>query len=136
MKNLQNLLCVAVLLSITVSCSEQKTNLNELVDNFADLECRAISLREKRFELASQMRFTQDTLLQTTNKADTLRLKAKLDAFNKEKELTLQQSLSLADSIRNRLNEIMKNELSNETDKTSFNEMLNNTLVAKGCLEK
>ncbi|MCW3112305.1 MAG: hypothetical protein JWR18_701 [Segetibacter sp.] len=135
MKNLQTVLC-AVLLSITVSCGEHKPNIKELVDNFVDLECRAITLREKRFELANQMRFTQDTLLQTSNKADTSRLKSKLEAFNKEKEVTLQQSLSLADSIRIRLNDMMKNELSNETDKTTFNETLNKTLVEKGCLDK
>lgn len=135
MKNLKLLVCSVIVL-ITFSCQKHKPDIKQLADKFADLECRAISLREKRFELANQIRFTQDTLLQKHGKADTSKLKLKLKSYNKDKEVTLQQSLSLADSIRNRLNDIMKNQLINEPDKAAFNDMLNKTLQQKGCVEK
>ena len=135
MKNFKQLVCTVIVL-ITFSCRQHKTDIKELVEQFADLECRAISLREKRFALANQIRFTQDTLLQKTGKADTSTLKLKLDYYNNDKAVTLQHSLALADSIRSRLNDIMKNQLTNEADKTAFNDLLNKTLQQKGCVEK
>lgn len=135
MKKLTFLLCCIIVVFI-FSCQSDKTDIKELVDKFADLECRAITLREKRFELANQMRFTQDTLLQITNKADTSRFNLKLAYYNKDKEAVLQQSLSLADSIRTALNDLMKNKLTKENDKAAFNKMLNETLLHRGCIKK
>ena len=87
---MKNLIFLLLTLMVLGACSgktnnAETTNTKELVNKFADLECRAISLREKRFELANQLRFTQDTLLHTGIKRDTLRLKLKLDSFKKEK---------------------------------------------------
>lgn len=95
-----------------------------------------MALREKRFTLANQMRFTQDTLLQHRLTSDTTRLKNNLEKMNKEKVLLLQKSLMLADSIRIVMDGIMKDELKDEKDKTQFNEMLNAILKQKGCLDK
>ena len=117
-------------------CSDKKLNVNELANQFADVECRAISLREKRFALANKLRFTQDTLTLRAGTADTIRLKGNLASFNKEKERLLQQSLSLADSIRVQLNDLMQNQLKNQQDKTAFNQSLNNALIARGCINK
>ncbi|MCW3111088.1 MAG: hypothetical protein JWQ09_5594 [Segetibacter sp.] len=135
MKDLK-LLLLPVLVMFTISCQSRETDIKGMVDKFADLECRAMSLREKRFDLANQLRFTQDTLLQTTDKRDTTRLKLKLEFFNKEKDAMLQQSLSLADSIHNELSDLMKNKLANQNDKATFNQMLNNTLLQRGCIKK
>ena len=81
MKNLKTLLYALIVL-FTFSCQKHKSDIKDLVNQFADLECRAIALREQRFDLANQMRFTQDTLLLTTGKGDTTRLKVKLDSFS------------------------------------------------------
>lgn len=135
MKNLK-LLSLAVTVAFAFSCQSHKPDMQGMVDKFADLECRAMNLRQKRFDLANQLRFTQDTLLQTKNKADTSRLKLKLENFNKEKDVMLQQSLSLADSIHTALTDLMKNKLADQNDKATFDKMLNNTLLQRGCIKK
>lgn len=129
-------LLLLVVVSLAVSCKNEKTDIKALVDEFANLECRAMTLREQRFELANQLRFTQDSLLLKGNKADTIGLNLKLATLNKQKEAMLKQSLSLADSIRTTLTGLMKNQLVTENDKQTFNEMLNKTLVERGCIKK
>lgn len=118
------------------ACQEHSSDLKQLVDDFAKLECRAISLREKRFALANQIRFTQDSLALHTGKSDTLQYKLRLDQYNSEKNVVLQQSLSLADSIKRRLKEIMENELTQKDQKAKFDDLLNKTLQQKGCLDQ
>jgi hypothetical protein len=118
------------------SCKSEKKDIKGAVDKFADLECRAITLREKRFELANQIRFTEDTLTHPTANADTARLRLKLEGFNKEKETLLKESLSLADTIRLQLNDLMKNQLTDQKDKANFDQLLNATLEQRGCIEK
>lgn len=121
-----------LLVNLTYSCQRAKPDIKGIADNFADMECRAISLREKRFELANQIRFTQDSVL---HNSDSVKLKIKLAVFDQEKEGLLKQSQSLADSIRLKLNDLMKNQLKNEHDKAAFNQMLNEILLKRGCLK-
>ncbi len=122
-----------ILLSAVFSCSNPVADLNKTVKDFADLECRAISLREKRFDLANQIRFTQDTLLDTHHKADTVKLKSRLEMLNREKQVVLQSSLALADSIHTVLESLQKNQLADEKDKKQFNLLLTKTLAERGC---
>ena len=136
MKYRKLLQCAFIIVVILSSCQERKPDLKELVEDFAELECRAISLREKRFELANQIRFTQDSLSIHAGKADTTQFKSKLDSYNLVKNQVLQQSLSLADSIKVRLSDIMQNQLTEVSDKKMFNDMLNKTLEQKGCVDQ
>jgi hypothetical protein len=135
MKKLQLLLLLTALLT-AFSCKDEKTHVKVLVNKFADLECRAMMLREQRFELANQLRFTQDTLMQRSKQADTTRLQSRLIAFNQQKEAMLKHSLLLADSIHASLNDLMKNQLASKSQKQAFNEMLNETLLQRGCIKK
>jgi len=127
----------ALLLTAVViaSCSPNKPDINKMANEFSDIECRAMALREKRFALANQIRFTQDTLLHTSNKTDTTRLKTKLQVLNSEKENILKTSLSLADSIKHRLDSLMENHLATPEDKAKFNELLKAALQKRGCVE-
>ncbi len=104
MKNLK-LFFSPFILGCVVSCQQKQPDFKERVNKFADLECRAIGLREKRFALADRIRFTKDSLFQLTNKADTSTLHLKLETYNQDKEVMLQQSVSLADTIKNELND-------------------------------
>jgi hypothetical protein len=138
MKNLQ-LILISVLTLLIASCKTDKKEENDvkaIVARFAELECRAVSLREKRFELANQMRFTQDTLMRTPAPQEASRLKLKLEAFNKDKEALVAQSLALADSIKNSLGDLMKNNFKTEQDKRVFDDMLNKTLIERGCVDR
>jgi hypothetical protein len=129
---------IALLMSFIVlifSCTSKHTqpSLDTMVNDFAQLECRAISLREQRFALANQIRFTQDTLVQFNDKADTARLKAMLNILNTKKEYTTKQSLLLADSIKYTLDSLMSHYLTTKEDKDKFNQLLNNTLANMHC---
>jgi hypothetical protein len=126
----------AIIVVSVFGCKRNSKSLGIAVDRFAALECRAISLRERRFDLANQIRFTEDSLLEKSNKGDTVRLRIKLNDLNKEKEVVLKQSLSLADTIRMQLDDLKKNQLADEKDKADFDRLLNASLEKRGCLKK
>lgn len=130
---LRNFLLIAV---VIVSCKANKPDINLLVNNFSEIECRSISLRTQRFILANKIRYTQDTLIHTHNYNDTSRLNKNLKDLSKEKENILGASLVLADSIKKQLDRIFQNHLADTAYKTKFNRLLNTTLKKKGCLEK
>lgn len=120
---------------IVCSCTPkpEQPSLKKIVNDFAQLECRAIALREQRFALANQIRFTQDTLLHASDKSNTARLNAKLKALNIKREHTTERSLVLADSIKHRLDSLMSNHLTKEEYKDQFNQMLHTTLENMHC---
>jgi hypothetical protein len=128
-------LSVILVICSCTSKSEQ-SSLKEIVDDFAQLECRAIALREQRFALANQIRFTQDTLLHASANSDTARLNAKLKALNVEREHTTQRSLVLADSIKQRLDSLMSKYLTKVDDKEQFNQMLHAALENMHCKDR
>lgn len=121
---------------MTSACKNTGRDIKALAYKFADLECSTISLRKSRFQLADKIRFTQDTLLHLADNVQKARVESQLAVYNKEKDSMLQQSLLLADSIHQQLNYLMKNELTNEHDKASFDQMLNSRLQQQGCIEK
>jgi len=97
------------------------------------MECRAITLREQRFALANEIRFTQDTLIRANGNVDTARLQSKLGRLNMEKERMTQQSLQLADSIKQTLDSLMSHYLTQQQDKEQFNQLLNAKLKDMHC---
>jgi hypothetical protein len=127
---------IALLISAPVfSCNQKKQdNLQSLANEFAEVECKAISIREQRFQLANTIRFTEDTLRQMKT-ADSSRLKQKLQVLNTEKQAILQRSLLLADSIHRHLDSLIANDLKDKADKEKFNNLLNVELEKKGCKE-
>lgn len=121
---------------LSVSCKDNTPDIDKMADDFAGIECRAVALREKRFALANEIRFTQDTLLNKQHITDTSRLKIKLERLNQAKETILQTSLALADSIHKQLDSLMQHHLTDATLKSKFNTALNNTLQKRNCVEK
>lgn len=114
-------------------CSCHQTNeSNGNVERMADLECRAIALREQRFALADSIRFTQDTLLHTKTE-DSVRLNNKLNIFLKQKETLLQRSLVLADSIHNKFDSLRKYVFIGLDDKKVFEQKLKETMDKREC---
>ena len=128
------LLFTNFLFSCTGTTSESREpSLEAIVNDFAPLECRAVALREQRFALANQIRFTEDTLRSIADKKDTLRLHAILADLNDRRTTTTQQSLQLADSIKHTLDSLMNNYLTTAEEKEKFNEMLHATLKSMHC---
>jgi hypothetical protein len=123
----------ALMFLFLLSCHTETKEMNKMVRDFANLECRAISLREQRFELANKIRFTEDTLLQPTKTIDTLALKSKLAVLNEEKQSLLHNSLMLADSIKARMDSLNNSHPNNDNFRQQFNEMLMIELSKRGC---
>jgi hypothetical protein len=101
--------------------------VNELVD----FECRAIHLRNRRFELADKIRFTQDTLLHTTG--DTIQLSKRLLVFNDQKKILLANSLALADSISKETREIQQQYLIDKEKEKAFFRLMEAELKKRDC---
>ncbi len=132
----QLLLIVAVLVScFFVSCN-RKSKLDDKVTYIANLECRAMVMREQRFALANQLRFAQDTLSTTKYSSDSQRLSNEIQTFSQEKNSLLQHSLQLADSIHLQLDSLRKFVFTEKNDKKQFEQKLNEALRRKGCLKQ
>lgn len=106
--------------------------LKSNVERMADLECRAITLREQRFALADSIRFAQDTLLRTKT-IDSTRLKDKLHNFLEQKAKLLQVSLLLADTIHSKFDSLRKNVFNTLDDKKTFEQQLKETMEKRNC---
>ena len=132
----QLLFILAVLLSCTLFACRQQRDVDEKVNYIADLECRAVVLRESRFALANQIRFAQDTLLKTKRAEDTLRLVQQIQTFTHEKDTLLQHSLQLADTIHLQLDSLRKFIFSDNNDRKQFEQKLNEALQRRGCIKK
>ncbi len=127
---------VALLVSCCfISCKRQSV-LDEKTNYIADLECRAVLLREQRFALANQLRFAQDTLLTAKSSSDSLRLSSQIHIFTKEKEILLQHSLQLADTIHLQLDSLRKFIFTGSNDKKLFDQKLNEVLQKRGCAQQ
>src|ERR1700761_2938595 len=96
-----------MLLIAVVSCNKATSNKDAKMNLLADRTCRAISIRQERFALANKIRFAQDTLSQTKNKSDSIRLQARLKIYLNEKPILLKESLSLADTIHKQLDSLI-----------------------------
>ena len=125
-----------LILLFASSCKSEKkkVDFSGMAQSIADIECRAISIREKRFELANDIRFIQDTLLVTKN-IDSVRLKLKFAYLNNERETIISKSQLMADTIKNLIDSLSKNYLIDPASKKQFNDSLNAILAKRGCID-
>lgn len=108
---------------LIISCT-QKVNVVELAEQFSELECKAIMLKEKRYALADRLREIE---------IDTVTNRKELDSLNKIIIITKQESLSLADSIKIQLDDLFAHYLKDLSDREAFNNHLRKIIETKGC---
>ncbi len=124
---------LAVLISVSsAGCGSDEQEVEALAERFAVMESRAIDLRERRFELADAIRFATDTLLGSADSIVKGRLRERLTTLEGEKQEVLAKSLSLADSLRSRLDSLMRNDLLTDERKQLFREKLEDALKKRG----
>lgn len=121
MKKLGQLLFFCIFLSL--SC-QQRVDVDKLVVEYAKIQCRAIVLKDKRYELADHLRSIE---------LDSINKKRELDSLHIVIAEIKNHSLMLADSIENRLNDLFTNELSDKNQQKEFTSKLENFITNHGC---
>jgi hypothetical protein len=130
MKYFLFILVLAGVCSCKTKSSSTQVNKAKL-EQLADRSCRATSIREQRYTLADKIRFTQDSLAKTKNRAGSQRLQSRLNGYLQQKDILLKASLALADTIRMQLDSLLP-----YTDKAAqkrFTALLDSMMKAKGC---
>ena len=117
---------------LIVGCSN-KPSKDSIIDDFANIECRAMQLKNQRFKLADEIRFTQDTIIQLQQSGDTLLLHERLIKMYQQKELLHAKSSQLADSIKLKMDVIAATFLSDKNKELDFNRKLDSILILKSC---
>lgn len=118
-------LCLAI--ASFAGCSSGPDDAD--VATIADMEMRAITLREERFALANDIRYTQDTLLRTDSAApEAAALQERLQVMAVRKDSLTKASLALADTIKRSLSAIIDPKRYSQEERAEFNERLNEEL--------
>lgn len=105
------------------SCKEQ-VDYDKLITEFADIQCRAIVLKDKRFQMADHLRSIEIDSIDKKKEIDSLKI-----AISEIKNT----SLVLADSIKVKLDDILTNKLSGHDEQKEFTDRLAVYIKAKGC---
>lgn len=101
------------------SCNN-KVDLDLIVQEFSELECKAVRLKEKRFALFERLRIIE---------MDTIKYAKELDSLDIVIEATKSESLKVADSIRVKLDVLFKEKLQNKEDRVEFNKKLGSVIA-------
>ncbi len=105
------------------SCKEQ-VDYDKLITEFAEIQCRAIVLKDKRFQMADHLRSIEIDSIDKKKEIDSLKI-----AISEIKNT----SLVLADSIKVKLDDILTNKLSGHDEQKEFTDRLAVYIKANGC---
>lgn len=111
-----------------ISCSAPTKNVSDAtVDMIVNLQCRAINLKNQRFDLSKTLREEEakanlDTIViaEIKRKADTLKT----------------QSLDLADILKSKLDSVFVVLKENLVEKENFNRQLEEKVTSSSCTNK
>jgi len=100
----------------------------------ADLHCEAVTLRKARFELADEIRFSEDSLIQL-QPTDTIRLllEQKLERLTPYKDSIVTRSLELSHVIKATLDSLIEIEFKEPEQRSMFDAALSTELAKRGC---
>ncbi len=105
------------------SCRKQP-DFDKLVTEYADIQCRAIVLKDKRFQIADHLRSIE---------LDSIHKRKEIDSLKIVISEIKNRSLILADSIKVKLDDILTNKLANRDDQKKFTDRLAAYIKANGC---
>ncbi len=128
------LTCSVALIAVLVSgCASKEAEIARVVKEFVPLEARAIDLRQARFALADSIRFAQTRLMELpADSPERAEMDRHISEFLKDKEVLLNQSLALADTVKASIEVLLSGVLQNETDRDRFYKLLNAELKSRG----
>jgi hypothetical protein len=108
---------------VFLSC-QQDVDVDKLVAEYAKIQCRAIVLKDKRYELADHLRNIE---------VDSINKKREIDSLLVVIAEIKNHSLMLADSIKVKLDDILTNKLSSRSAQKEFTNRLATYIKAQGC---
>lgn len=124
----------ATVAGICLSCGNgPKQNIQKAVDDFATLECKAVRLRNQRFDLANTLRYTEDSLLHSSNPQDTARLRRQVAMLQQEKERLTRQSREMANRIKLRMDSLTETQFRTREEKERFHSAVTEALKKNNC---
>ena len=118
---------------ILFSCNNTSSDKETLLKLLVNMDCRAIELKNKRFQLADNIRYAQDTLLHFKSITDTALIQIRLKDWDFQKQLIVNHSLALADSIKLQMEILMPRYFNNKKKEMEFNMLLDEALKKNGC---
>lgn len=108
---------------ILFSCKPHR-DLDQLVAEFSEIQCRAIALKNKRYQLSEYLRSIE---------LDSILKKKEIDSLQLIIEITKNQSLVLADSIKIQLQNLFLKELVDKKKQKEFSIRLESFIRTNGC---
>ncbi len=118
-----------------LSCQQKNVpDVAAIVADFSKLECRAVHIREQRYALANTIRFTEDSMALVKDINDKKKaLQDSLNSYLKTKDDLLALSLRLADTIKLKLDTIIKVQLKTKDNIAEFDKQLSAALIKQNC---
>lgn len=110
---------------LSYSCSPS-IDIEPMAAEFAQLECRAIQLKERRFALAAEMNKLEE---------DTVKYKLHGDSLMQIIQKTKDASIALADTIRLLMDSLWKNELADRELRKVFMAKVEQMNAEQKCAE-
>jgi len=118
---------ILLLFHLIVSCSPKNEVTEEELFRFVALECSAIQLKNKRFELFEEIRRIE---------VDSVIYAHKKDSLDKVAVELKENSLLLAEKIRKSLDTLFYTKLTNEAARSSFYNKVELSLNEHNCISK
>lgn len=126
----------ALALLLGVSCQPQEPSAvsPNPVQELSELHCEAVTLRKARFDLADEMRFLEDTLINpnTTDSAKKA-LTLKLESLEPYKDSIVHRSLELSKVIKVKLDSLIEHTFTSQEQREAFDSQLTQELERRGC---
>lgn len=116
---------ISLLSIICILACKEGNDVQKYAEQFAQIECRAMQLKDTRFLLADTLRRLE---------MDTVANKLLIDSLRKQSDITKTRSLLLADSIKMQLEDLIHDKLKSDKDKKLFQETLKKILLEKNCM--
>ena len=123
------ILLILFFIALLTACTRSADNQQYQLKTLASKVCRAIGLRQERYQLADRIRFCQDTLNSTKSAAKKRALQNELSVFNTRKTALVKQSLTLADSIHTEMESLKL--YSDKVNRADFDKILHKMMLAE-----
>lgn len=108
---------IFITLILVYSCKDNKEAIDLGIASFSELQCRAVQLNERRFELFDQIRKLE---------VDTVLNKNEIDSLNQLAQKVKNESLATADTLKIKLSDFLTSQKFSAEDKAYIDVSINN----------